>query len=802
MDLEGIIVDIDYVVLSEKSVIRLTLKSDEKTYTLFDNSFLPYFYIIPNNEQIKEESFSNFKENYDGRIITPEKVEKTKIKLKGKLITAYKIYVNTTRDVSHLSEVLSEFGERYEYDILFWKRYLIDKNIIPLSGVKISCEEKDNSLYIQKIEQAENSNQTLKYLCFDIETYNPLVAPRPEVDPSIMISYSDGKNKEVLTTKPINKTFVKTFSKEKEMIDYFSNLIKENNYDAIVGYNSSNFDMPYLMKRSTVTKASFNIGRYGDVPKQEHHGLLEAIKIPGRSNIDVYNVAKFISVVGASEKLIKANRFTLSEVYAAITGDTKKMVDRLNIWQIWDGPQEGIEELAEYSLADSLALEELYKFFIPLEIELSKVSGSTIAETCISTTGQLVEYILMRYAHDNNELIPNKPTDREIVWRNSNPIEGAFVKTPEAGIYDNIVVFDFRGLYPSIIIAHNIDPSCLTKDKTQETFESPTKALFLKTPIGIIPKVLKLLIEQRSEVKKAYKKDPDNKSLGARSTALKILANSFYGYLGYARSRWYSRESAESVTAFGREYIKKTMDSAEKHGFKVLYSDTDSIFLEIGNKSKEEALAFQKDINGTLPESMELELEDFYKRGVFVGKRGDSSKGAKKKYAMLSESGRIKIKGFELVRRDWSVVSRNTQKQVLETILHEGSKEAAITIVKDIIKDLREGKVPIKDLVIQTQLRKKIDNYDSMSPELAAVKKAISRGQKQKRDMEGATIIYVITRNGSTISEKAELEEYAENYDPEYYINHQIIPATLKILKELGVSEEELKGLGSQKKLM
>ena len=158
--------------------------------------------------------------------------------------------------------------------------------------------------------------------------------------------------------------------------------------------------------------------------------------------------------------------------------------------------------------------------------------------------------------------------------------------------------------------------------------------------------------------------------------------------------------------------------------------------------------------------------------------------------------------GFELVRRDWSVVSRNTQKQVLETILHEGSKEAAITIVKDIIKDLREGKVPIKDLVIQTQLRKKIDNYDSMSPELAAVKKAISRGQKQKRDMEGATIIYVITRNGSTISEKAELEEYAENYDPEYYINHQIIPATLKILKELGVSEEELKGLGSQKKLM
>ncbi len=283
---------------------------------------------------------------------------------------------------------------------------------------------------------------------------------------------------------------------------------------------------------------------------------------------------------------------------------------------------------------------------------------------------------------------------------------------------------------------------------------------------------------------------------------MKILANSFYGYLGYARSRWYSREAAESVTAFGREYIVKTMETAEKHGFKVLYGDTDSIFLLSNGKTKDDAATFLKDVNHSLPESMELELEDFYISGVFVGKRGEGSKGAKKKYALLSESGRIKIKGFELVRRDWSGVSRNTQRLVLETILNEGSKEKAISIVKDVIKNLREGHIEIKDLVIQTQLRKKIDNYDSKSPELAAVKKAIARGQKQKKDMEGATISYVITRNGSTISEKAELEEFAENYDAEYYINHQIIPATLKILKELGGSEDELKGLGSQKKLM
>ena len=138
---------------------------------------------------------------------------------------------------------------------------------------------------------------------------------------------------------------------------------------------------------------------------------------------------------------------------------------------------------------------------------------------------------------------------------------------------------------------------------------------------------------------------------------------------------------------------------------------------------------------------------------------------------------------------------------MLETILKEGSKEKAIAIVRDVVKRLQAGTVDKKELVIQTQLRKKIDNYDSASPELGAVKKAIARGQKIKKDMEGATVGYIITKRGSSISDKAELEEFATDYDADYYINHQVIPSTLKILKELGVSEEELKGLGSQKRL-
>ena len=799
-EISGIVLDLDYVNIEGSSRIRITLKSSGKVVSLIDPKFRPYFYLIPKSTNLTPESISSTAITENGETICVSHVDPTKISLAGKSINAFKVFVENTKHVPKLKEYLMEFGVCYEYDVLFWKRYLIDKKIIPLHGVLARTIEKDGIILINEIIPSKAAEERLTHICFDIETYNPLGIPRPDKDPVIMISYTDGQNGGMLTFKEIDKSFVTTLADEKEAISRFVEIVKDGDYDMIVGYNSSNFDLPYLMDRAAANKIEFGISRYEEKARKEHHGLVETVKIPGRINMDIYTVVKFVHIVGASEKLIKVNRLTLGDVYAAVTGDKKLMVEKREIWQMWDGPKEELEELAEYSMADSFSLNKLYDFFIPLEIEISKVAGTTLAETSISTTGQLVEYILMRYARENNELIPNKPTERDIKDRLNNPIEGAYVKSPEAGIYDHIAVFDFRSLYPSIIIAHNIDPSTICNDEKEEHFSTPLNTLFKKSPIGIIPKVLRMLINERKEVKRAYKEDPNNISLGARSQALKIIANSFYGYLGYARSRWYSRDCAASVTALGRAYITKIMENAENAGFKVLYGDTDSIFLQLGSKSKDDALGFMKQVNESLPEMMELELDGIYTRGVFVGKRG-SSGGAKKKYALLSESGRIKIKGFELVRRDWSNIARETQKKVLETILKEGSKEKAVAILRDVIKELKAGNVAKKDLVIYTQLRKKIDSYDSNSPELAAAKKALKRGDKRKDELENAAIGYIITKTGSSISDKAELEEFANDYDSDYYINHQVIPATLKILKELGFSEEELKNGGAQKRL-
>ncbi len=802
VELEGMMLDVSYVMKGERGIIRFAFKTKGRAYNLLDPSFYPYFYLAPLNDSVTKKALLGMKAiSKENKEIGVRAVEEEKRLVGRDERKVFKIILESPRDVPKMSETFAELGTCYESDIVFWKRYLIDKAISPFSVAKVFAHDDGGELIVDRIESKDEiSKIPLTYLSFDIETYNPKGMPNMAKDPVIMISYTDGKERKVLTTKKIDKPFVSTLKSEKEMLQAFVEAVQKIDPDVVTGYNSSVYDIPYLMKRCEVHKLELNIGRYeGGEAKREHHGLIEAVRIPGRINFDLYNVAKFVAVVGASEKVIKVDSFKLPEVYRAITGSEKKMVDKGSIWEQWDRGGSDIEELAEYSLADSLAVEELYKFFLPIEVEMSNVSKTTLGEASISTTSQLVEFMLMGYACKRNQMIPNKPNDAEIAIRLANPYEGAYVKTPDAGIYENMAVFDFRGLYPSIIIAHNIDPSTICAD-CGEYFESPNGIKFRKDRTGLMPHLLKMLIDERSEVKKAYKRNPDSKALGARSTALKILANAFYGYLGYARSRWYSREAASSITAFARQFIMSTIEHAEKAGFKALYSDTDSVFLLMGGKSKKDAEEFMRNFNKSLPNTMELELEDFYTRGVFVGKRGTEG-GAKKKYALLSESGRIKIKGFELVRRDWAWVARETQRAVLEAILKEGSKEKAVRIVKTKIAELRDGKTPIKDLVIRTQLRKGIGCYDVKSPELSAAQKAIKKGIKSRDELENSAIGYVITRHGSSISEKAEVEEAAEDYDPDYYINHQLIPATLKILKELGINGEELSGSGSQKRL-
>jgi DNA polymerase, archaea type len=307
------------------------------------------------------------------------------------------------------------------------------------------------------------------------------------------------------------------------------------------------------------------------------------------------------------------------------------------------------------------------------------------------------------------------------------------------------------------------------------------------------------MLKKRLIFKKEYKelksKGEDNKVLFAKQWALKIILNSAYGYLGYARARWYSRESASATTAWAREYIQKTIVSAEKEGFEVIYGDTDSNFLKLNNKSKKDVDDFLKKINYELPGEMELELDGFYKRGIFVTKKEGGA--AKKRYALMDEKGNLKIVGFEYVRRDWCNIAKETQKKVIELVLSKGEPEEAAKYVRQIIIDLKNGKVKKSELAIITVLKRKPEQYDSIGPHVAAAKKAISKGIDVP---VGSVLSFIVTKNGKTISDKAELEQFVDegNYDSDYYIENQVLPAVIRIMQELDYSKEDLIHGGKQ----
>lgn len=186
-------------------------------------------------------------------------------------------------------------------------------------------------------------------------------------------------------------------------------------------------------------------------------------------------------------------------------------------------------------------------------------------------------------------------------------------------------------------------------------------------------------------------------------------------------------------------------------------------------------------VNQELPPGMELEFEGFYERGFFV---------TKKRYALIHDD-KIVVKGLELVRRDWAPVAKKTQEKVMMAILKDGSPKKAAKIIKEVIDRIKNGEIPIEDLVIHTQLTKNPDKYQQMAPHVLAAKKAIKRGRKVGR---GSIIRYVVVKGKGPISQRAEPLEDADvaNYDPSYYIDNQVLPEISRIIDSLGYSHDEI----------
>lgn len=798
--------DVDSIEYEGKSAIRIFGRTkDNKRICIIDTTFEPYFYAIPIQEELT-------KVKWNIADLNGVKDTKTvKKKLLGEEVNAIQIITNDSKDVPTLRhEVKRKWGVQkvLESDISFYRRYLIDKGITTLALCEVEGEELELNLAVDLIIQANSVKQiseeileTPKILAFDIETYNIQKVPREDLDPVVMIGFSGSDGfKKVLTWKKFKnpKDYVEFLSTEREMIERFKDIVSEYAPDYLTGYFTDGFDFPYLKKRADINKVKLDINLDNTNLKISVRNEVSTARTKGLVHLDIF---KFISrtMTGGLETA----HYDLDSVAKELLGEGKAEVDIAELADVWDNKPERLSEFCEYNLKDTDLTLKLVQKVLPGLNEFVKLVGQPIYEVSRMSYGQLVEWFIIRKLQEFNELTPDRPKSDDIVERRMATFEGAFVFEPIPGIYDNLVVFDFKSLYPSIITSHNICPSTLRNDKkgipTPEITmgKDKIKYYFDDKKQGFIPKILEEVIVKKNKVTAALKKDKTNATLSGKKYAYKILANSFYGYYGFAGARWYCIECAAGTTAYGRDYIQKTIKKAQDEGFKVIYGDTDSCMLVLDKKTKEDALKFKEEINKDLPGLMELDLEGFYPRGIFVSKK-DGVKGAKKKYALLNEAGKINITGFETIRGDWSVLAKEVQHRVFELILKENNKEKAVEYVKDVIKEIRNRKIPLEKMIMGRQLRKELSEYEAVGPHVAVAKIMQERGLHVG---PGTFVQYIVNEGKGIIRDRAKLPEDSKNYDVEYYIGHQVLPAVDKIMEVLGYTKKDLSEGNSQSTL-
>jgi len=817
MEIQFTPIDYDYFDFQGRNIIKIIGRNEKGKRICILDEFSPYLYAIL-KEDVTEKQISTLIEKIKKITIESSsrttKIEKIQLEEKnflGKKKKTLKIFITNYKDAHPVADKLDleEIQARREYDIPLITKYIIDSRLEPLETYKITGEIINNSefgginnldvefaLKAEKIEKLrEEETKKIKFepriFAYDIEA-SEFEIGKGEI---LMISLVGKNFKKVLTWKDCRKKqdYVECFKDEAEMIEKFCEYIKKLEPDFLIGYFSDGFDLPYLRARAEKNKIKLNLGIDGSQPSFAR-GRVPSGSISGIVHIDLF---RFIEIVYS--QYLESETLGLDEVARELLGEGKKDFYFKDAGKFKDDEW---KDFFEYNLQDSQLTFKLAEKFWPDMLEFSKIIKEPLFDITRDGLSQLVETYIIHNLPNYNEIAEKRPLHDEIeARRNLEKYEGAFVFQPEPGLYENVVFFDFTSMYSSVIVTYNLSKTTFT-EKGKENLEvdlgKEGKAYFSREK-GFFSEMLKEIIEKRKKAKQEYKKNENNYTK-ARSNAYKLIANASYGYLGFFGARYYCRQAAASTAALARKNILETIEKIKNSGYQVIYSDTDSICFLQGEKTRKEVFEFLEKLNKNLPGIMELELEDFYKRGLWVSKRASES-GAKKKYALITEKGNIKIRGFETVRRDWCPLARELQSKVLKIILEDGNEKKALELVKKTICELKKRKIAREAIMIHTQLKKPISEYKAITPHVIAAQKMKEKGMPID---VGMLLEYFIAETRETkklVREKVKLPDEKGEYNIKYYLEHQILPAVENIFEVFNISIKEIASGSTQKKL-
>ncbi len=699
-----------------------------------------------------------------------------------------RVAVGVPSDVPPLRARLESAGvECFEADVRFAYRYLIDHAVRGSFTVRGAYERRDRigRVYRNPMLAPATSPLRPRVLSIDIETSSDagalyaIALHAPPIERVLLVSGRPCAGAESLPN-------------EKACLRRFLAWVEEIDPDVITGWNVVDFDLAVLLRLCRSHGVPCALGRSSAELEIRRDGTTAR---DSRAIVDGRVVLDGLALMRGA--FLRLEDYKLETAAQAILGRGKLITGEHRGLEIDAAYREDPEHLVEYNLNDARLVTDILERtgLIELAVNRSLVTGMPLDR--VSATIASVDSLYLAGVRARGVVAPSVRAEGK-----EARIAGGYVMDSRPGLYRNILVFDFKSLYPSIIRTFNIDPLTFVAPSTSgvdaahdaaDLVRAPNGACFRRAPQGVLAELLTTLGARRETARRGGDQ--------IASHAIKILMNSIYGVLGAGTSRLFSPAVANAVTHLGQWVIRAAVAHARALGASVIYGDTDSLFVDSGEADPERALDAAERLRGAIDGAvgariraefgceslLELEFEKLYRRFFLPEVRGGEV-GSKKRYAgLVVENGaeRIEFVGLEAVRRDWSAVSKRFQRELIDLVFHDRPVEA---FVRQYLADLRAGR--FDDLLVYKKaIRKDLAAYtETTPPHVKAARKLGSRA--------GRIIAYVITRAGP---EPAGETTAPPDYD--HYVEHQIHPIADAVLRCLGLDFEDIAGTRRQLRL-
>ncbi|TMA43297.1 MAG: DNA polymerase II [Deltaproteobacteria bacterium] len=691
-----------------------------------------------------------------------------------------RVEVALPQDVPPLRGRLAQAGIAcLEADLRFAYRYLIDRGIRGGFSVEGAFEQRPGVGRVYRNPELAPADfaPRLRVLALDIET---------SLDGahlySLAMAGAGGERVLMVGRHPVAGAEV--VPDERSLLERFLAHVRSVDPDVLTGWNVCDFDLTLLLRFCHRAGLTCTLGRSDDeleLQRDQSFTRESRAILCGRQVLDGLALLR--------SAFLRLEDYRLETAARALLGRGKLIGPEHRGTEIEAAYREDPARLAAYNLEDCrLVLEILERTgLVDLAVRRSLLTGMQLDRVGAAIAS--VDSLYLGALRTRDRVAPSVGA----VDAPTGTIVGGLVLDSRPGLYRNILVFDFKSLYPSIIRTFNIDPLTFAPGDVAEgsVVRTPGGAAFRRDETGVLPELVARLAVERARARTAGD--------GVGAQAIKILMNSLFGVLGSPASRLFSPAVANAITTAGQYVIRLAAGAVEALGHQVIYGDTDSLFVDLGEPDTARAAARAEELRAAIASAvaeaitrdfgcashLELEFEKVYVRFFLPEVRGGAT-GSKKRYAGLvvgAKGEELDVVGLEAVRRDWSGVARRFQRELLGLVFHD---RPVADFIRAFVGDLRAGRFD-GELAYRKAIRKPLAQYTKTTP--PHVKAA-----RKQTTAAGRIVTYVVTGAGpESVGETTAPPDYG------HYVTQQLQPIAEAILRFLGGPDfEEIIGARRQ----